>query len=222
MDFVWQFVDMFLHLDKQLPLMVTKYGVWIYLILFLVIFCETGLVVTPFLPGDSLLFMCGVLTTTLGGEPASLDIYRVLGLLMAAAIMGDTTNYWIGRKVGPKIFHKENVRFLNKQHLQRAHAFYERHGAITVSIARFAPILRTFAPFVAGIGSMKYTRFLMFSVAGTIAWISVFVLGGHFFADNPFVKNNFTVVIMAIVMISLMPAIITYIKARLEKPKQAA
>ncbi len=222
MEFLWQLVDMFLHLDTTLGRVIAQYDTWTYLILFAIIFCETGLVVTPFLPGDSLLFAAGTFAAGIADQPPQLQLFTVLPLLMAAAILGDTTNYWIGRKVGPKIFHKENVRFLNKEHLNRAHAFYERYGPITVAIARFAPILRTFAPFVAGIGSMKYTRFLMFSIAGTIAWISAFVLGGYFFGNIPWVKKNFTIVIMAIIVISLLPAVITYIKARLEKSRQRA
>ena len=211
MEHVWQFIDFFLHLDKHLEEWIRAYDMWIYLILFLIIFCETGLVVTPVLPGDSLLFAAGTLAA---GANAPLNVLYLFFLLAAAAILGDTVNYWIGHKVGPRIFHKENVRFLNKKHLLRAHAFYERYGGVTIIVARFMPFIRTFAPFVAGIGSMTYRRFLMYNVVGGVAWIAGFVFLGFFFGNIPAVKRNFSLVIMAIVLISVTPMVIGWWRGR--------
>lgn len=208
------FIDLFLHLDKTLESVIARYQQWIYLILFVVIFCETGLVVTPFLPGDSLLFAAGSFAALPGSV---LEVGFVYPLLAIAAISGDSTNYWIGRFVGPKVFYKEDVRFLNKKHLDRTHQFYEKHGGKTVIIARFMPIFRTFAPFVAGIGRMSYLRFILYSVTGTTVWIGTFVLGGYFFGTLPVVKNNFTLVIMAIIVISVMPGIITFLREKFRK-----
>ena len=207
-------INAFLHLDKTLDQVMRDYHTWVYLILFAIIFCETGLVVTPFLPGDSLLFAAGSLAAISGSV---LEVHWLFLLLFSAAVMGDTTNYWIGRFIGPKIFHKENVRFLNRKHLDRTHAFYEKHGGKTVVIARFMPIIRTFAPFVAGIGSMNYIKFLCFSVSGTILWVGGFVLGGYFFGNIPLVKRNFTLVIMVIIVISLMPALIAFLREKFGK-----
>jgi membrane-associated protein len=209
-------IDMFLHLDKTLQDVVSNYHQYVYLLLFGVIFCETGLVVTPFLPGDSLLFAAGSIAAM---EGAPLDVRLVFIIMTCAAILGDSTNYWIGRFIGPKVFHTEKTRFLNKKHLDKTHAFYERHGGKTVVIARFMPIIRTFAPFVAGIGKMNYLRFLAFSVGGTLCWMSCFVLGGYYFGNTPFVKKNFTAVIMAIIVISLLPAVIGFINTQLEARK---
>lgn len=206
-------IDIFLHLDTTLKDIVEQYHTWVYLLLFAVVFCETGLVATPFLPGDSLLFAAGSLASPAAG--GVLDVGFVCAVLGTAAILGDSTNYWIGRFVGPKIFHQEKVRLLNKKHLDEAHAFYERHGGKTVFIARFMPILRTFAPFVAGIGKMPYVRFLAYSISGTICWVGSFVLGGYFFGNIPWVKQRFTMVIMAIIFISLIPAVITFIRQKL-------
>ncbi|MFA6134833.1 MAG: DedA family protein [Phycisphaerae bacterium] len=209
MDQVLQFVDVFLHLDRHLGEWIEQYQQGIYLILFLIVFCETGLVVTPVLPGDSLLFAAG----TFAGM-GRLNVAMLLLLLSVAAILGDTVNYWIGHKIGPKVFHKENVRFLNKKHLLKAHEFYEKYGGITIIIARFMPFIRTFAPFVAGIGSMTYWRFLMYNAVGGIAWIFSFVLLGYLFGNIPAVKKNFTFVIMGIVVVSVMPMVIEYIRSR--------
>jgi membrane-associated protein len=200
-------LDLFLHLDKYLGDIIAQYGTLTYLLLFVTVFCETGLVVTPFLPGDSLLFAAGTFAAL-----GSLDLSVLLLVLYLAPILGDSCNYWIGRYVGPKIFSRENVRFLNKQNLEKTHAFYEKYGGKAVIIARFMPIFRTFAPFVAGIGRMNYLRFLTYSIGGTLLWISCFVLAGYFFGNIPFVKNNFTVAIMAIVLISLVPGVIEYWK----------
>jgi membrane-associated protein len=210
MEMAAQFIDIILHLDKHLAAVIQAYGSWTYLIFFLIIFCETGLVVTPFLPGDSLLFAAGTFAAL--GE---LDPLGLAAVLCSASILGDSTNYWIGRYVGPKVFRQENVRFLNKKHLERTEQFYERYGAKTIFIARFMPIFRTFAPFVAGIGRMKYARFLVFSISGSITWISVLVMAGFYFGNIPFVRQNFTLVIMAIIIISVMPGVLEFVRHKL-------
>lgn len=209
MELVKDFIELFLHLDKHLNVVIQNYGVWTYLLLFLVIFCETGLVVTPLLPGDSLLFAAGTFAAR-----GSLKVEWLYILLSAAAIAGDTVNYWIGHYVGPKVFYKENVRFLNKKYLDRTHQFYEKHGGKTIILARFIPIIRTFAPFVAGIGSMTYGRFMSYNVLGGLAWIAIFLFGGYYFGNIPVVKNNFTLVILAIIFISVMPAVIEFLNQR--------
>jgi membrane-associated protein len=208
-ELFYKAVDLFLHLDRYLGNIIGEYGVWTYFILFLVVFCETGLVVTPLLPGDSLLFAAGTF--------CSLGVIRVdlmILLLCIAAIAGDTVNYWIGHKVGPKIFKKEDSRFFKKKYLERTHAFYEKHGGKTIIIARFVPIIRTFAPFVAGIGAMTYPKFIAYNVIGGVAWVFIFVLAGYFFGNIPFVKNNFSMVILAIIFISILPGIVEFIRAR--------
>lgn len=209
MEFLHQFVDLLLHLDKHLSAIIGQYGGWTYLILFLIIFCETGLVVTPFLPGDSLLFAAGTFAAL-----GALHLMPLMLLLMFAAIAGDTLNYWIGYYVGPRIFSKEKVRFLNKEHLHRTHEFYEKYGGKTIIIARFMPIVRTFAPFVAGIGRMTYARFFSYNVFGGILWIALFLLGGYYFGNIPVVKRNFSLVIFAIIILSILPAIIEIIRNR--------
>ena len=206
-----EIIHQLLHLDITLAKAVDDYSTWIYLILFVIIFCETGLVVMPVLPGDSLLFAAGALATL---KPDKLNVVWVCGLLSIAAILGDTVNYWIGHIIGPRIFHKENVRFLNKKHLMRAHAFYERYGGVTIIAARFMPFIRTFAPFVAGIGSMTYWKFLTYNVAGGILWILGFTGLGYFFGNMPVVKDNFTLVMAAIVIISVLPGVIEYLRHR--------
>jgi len=207
-------INMFLHLDKTLEQVIRDYQAWVYLLLFAIIFCETGLVATPFLPGDSLLFAAGSLAAISG---CVLEVQWLLLVLFAAAVMGDSTNYWIGRFVGPKIFSKENIWLLNKKHLEKTHAFYEKHGGKTVVIARFMPIIRTFAPFVAGIGRMFYLKFLSFSVLGTALWVGGFIMGGYFFGNIPFVKKNFTLVILVIIFISLLPGAIAFLREKLRK-----
>jgi membrane-associated protein len=207
MDWLPQIADLFLHLDRHLADVVGRYGTGTYALLALIIFCETGLVVTPFLPGDSLLFAAGA-TAALG----VLDPVALVLLLAVSAIAGDNTNYWIGRWVGPRAF-RGRVRFLNRAYLERTHAFYEKHGGKTVIFARFAPILRTFAPFVAGVGAMRYLRFLRFSIGGATLWVSLFVLAGYFFGNLPVVRDNFSLVILAIIAISLMPAAIEAFRA---------
>jgi membrane-associated protein len=209
LELVKDFIELFLHLDKHLNVIIQNYGVWTYLLLFVVIFCETGLVVTPILPGDSLLFAAGTFAAL-----GSLKVEWLYVLLSAAAIGGDTANYWIGHYVGPKVFYKESVRFLNKEYLDRTHRFYEKHGGKTIIIARFIPIIRTFAPFVAGIGKMTYGHFISYNVFGGLAWIAVFLFGGYFFGNIPLVKRNFTLVILAIIFISVMPAVIEFLNQR--------
>jgi membrane-associated protein len=196
-------IDILLHLDIHLDWVIRTYGVWTYAILFLIIFCETGLVITPFLPGDSLLFAAGTFVAL-----GSLDMGLLTVLLTLAAIAGDTANYWIGYAMGPKVFTRENSRLLNKEHLERTHRFYQKYGGKTIILARFIPIIRTFAPFVAGIGVMAYRRFIVFNVIGGVAWIFLFVLSGFYFGNIPFVRNNFIFVILVIILISILPLII--------------
>ena len=209
MDLVYGLLDLLLHLDRHLAELIQQYGAWTYLILFLIIFCETGLVVTPFLPGDSLLFAVGALCAL-----GALDLGSILVLLTAAAILGDAVNYAIGSRLGPRVFRSERSRFLNRQHLERTHEFYERYGPITIVLARFVPIIRTFAPFVAGMGQMTYARFAVYNVAGAIAWIAIFVLGGYAFGNIPVVKRNFTLVILAIIVLSVLPGVVEYLRQR--------
>jgi membrane-associated protein len=209
MELIKYLIDFILHLDKHLVDLVTQYGAWTYGILFLIIFCETGLVVTPFLPGDSLLFAVGALSAK-GG----LDIFTVFVLLSIAAIIGDTVNYWVGKIVGPKVFSSESSRLLNKEHLRRTHEFYEKYGGKTIIVARFLPIIRTFAPFVAGIGQMSYGKFLLYNVVGGLIWIAGFLYAGYFFGNIPVVKRNFTLVVLALILIPALPAVIEAWRAR--------
>jgi membrane-associated protein len=211
MEFISRLIDLFLHLDKHLNDVISQYGGWTYLILFLIVFCETGLVVTPILPGDSLLFAAGTFAAL-----GSLNVFWVFVLISIAAIAGDTINYWVGYWIGPKIFHRENVRFLNKKHLERTHAFYEKYGGKTIVLARFVPIVRTFAPFVAGIGKMSYWRFITYNVFGGIAWVAICVFSGYYFGNLEIVKNNFSLVILAILVISVLPMVIEYLRHRIE------
>jgi membrane-associated protein len=209
MEFILYVADFFIHLDRHLGAIIQSFGGWTYFIFFLVIFCETGLVVTPFLPGDSLLFALGTFAAL-----GMLQVEWLLILLSVAAVAGNTVNYAIGKFVGPKVFHKENVRFLNKKYLDRTHEFYEKHGGKTIVIARFLPIIRTFAPFVAGIGAMTYWRFTLYNVLGSIAWISLFIVGGYYFGNLPIVKRNFTFVIFAIIIISVLPIVFEYFRQK--------
>jgi membrane-associated protein len=209
MELISKLVDLFLHLDQHLNSVIGQYGTWTYLILFLVVFCETGLVVTPILPGDSLLFAAGTFAAA-----GSLDVVWLFVLLSIAAVLGDTINYWIGYWIGPKIFHRENVRFLNKEHLERTHQFYEKYGGKTIIIARFIPIVRTFAPFVAGIGRMSYWRFIAYNVVGGVGWVAICVFAGYFFGNLEIVRKNFSRVVIAIGVISVLPMLIEYIRQR--------
>jgi membrane-associated protein len=215
MDLIRKFIDIILHLDKYLKDLVPEYGLWIYLILFLIIFCETGLVVTPFLPGDSLLFTIGALAGA-----GALNLYALLALLTVAAILGDSVNYWIGNYLGPKVFKTES-RFLNRKHLQKTHDFYERYGGKTIVIARFVPIVRTFAPFVAGIARMSYLRFMTYNIAGGILWIFSLTIAGYLFGGLDFVKKNFSLVIFGIIILSILPAIIEFLRERHRMRKSA-
>ena len=203
---LWDFA---LHLDAHLAAFIAEHGAWVYALLFVIVFCETGLVVTPFLPGDSLLFVVGTLAAA-GG----MDIVLVMALLVAAALSGDNVNYWIGRWAGPKVFRKEDSRWFNRRHLDRTHAFYERHGGKAIIIARFVPIVRTYVPFVAGIGAMPYARFLTFSVAGALLWVVSLSVAGYWFGNIPAVKNNLAVVIVVIVTISVLPIALEFLRAR--------
>ena len=218
LDLIKYLIDLFLHLDKHLSTIIQNYGTWTYFLLFLVIFMETGFVVTPFLPGDSLLFAAGTFASPALGSP--LNIWVIWGLLCVAAVAGDTANYWIGHFIGPRAFSGE-VRFLKKQYLDRTHAFYERHGGKTIVLARFVPIIRTFAPFVAGVGEMSYGKFISYNVIGGIAWVSLFTWGGYFFGTLPFVQNNFSLVVLAIIFLSVLPAVIEVIKERTRSVKEA-
>jgi membrane-associated protein len=210
-ELLLSFLDLVLHLDKHLPLLIQQYGTWIYLALFLVIFCETGLVVTPFLPGDSLLFIAGAIAATGAMEPQWLVV-----LLVSASFLGDNTNYWIGRLAGPRIFKSQTSRLLNRDYLDKTHRFYEKHGGKAIILARFFPIIRTFAPFVAGMGCMEYRRFLFFSIGGGTAWVGSFVLGGYFFGNIPVVKENLTLVMLGIIVISILPGAIGYLRHRFQ------
>lgn len=209
MDAVLYVIDFFLHLDKYLPLIIQSFGIWAYVIMFLVIFCETGLVVTPILPGDSLLFALGAFAAQ-----GALNIEILLVSLCIAAVAGDTVNYSIGKFLGPKVFHYPDSRFFKREYLVRTHQFYEKHGGKTIIIARFIPIIRTFAPFVAGIGTMTYARFISYNVIGGVSWICLFLLAGYYFGGIPAVKRNFTLVIIAIIIISVMPGVIEYVRQK--------
>jgi membrane-associated protein len=209
MEWIYGLVDIFLHLDRHLAEAIAAYGVYTYALLFLIVFCETGLVVTPILPGDSLLFAAGAFAGL-----GSLHLGLVMGLLSVAAILGDTVNYAVGAYLGPKVFHFPKSRFFNPEHLRKTQAFYDRHGGKTIIIARFVPIIRTFAPFVAGIGTMRYLRFLAYNVIGGVAWVAVCVLSGYFFGNLAVVKNNFSLAIIAIVLISVSPALFEYLRHR--------
>jgi len=212
-EFLSKIIDFIIHLDTHLSDLIQTYGLWTYLILFVVIFCETGLVVTPFLPGDSLIFAAGTFAAR-----GDLKVGWLFLVLAAAAVIGDTVNYWIGKIIGPKIFHKEKTRFFRKEYLDRTHEFYEKYGAETIIIARFVPIIRTFAPFVAGIGRMTYLKFISYNVIGGVGWVAIFTFGGYFFGNIPFVKNNFSIVIIAIILISLVPAVLEFLKHRKKRP----
>jgi membrane-associated protein len=212
MDLVTYFIDLFLHLDKHLSVVIQTYGTWTYLLLFFIIFMETGFVVTPFLPGDSLLFAAGTFASPALGS--ALNIWVLYLLLILAAVVGDTANYWIGHFIGPRAFSGE-VRFLKKEYLERTEAFYQKHGGKTIVLARFIPIIRTFAPFVAGVGKMSYPHFISYNVVGGIAWVSLFTWGGYFFGNLPFVKENFSFVVLAIIFLSVLPAIIEVLRSRI-------
>jgi membrane-associated protein len=208
MDLLKQLIDVFLHLDKHLADVVRDYGAWTNTLLFVIVFCETGLVVTPFLPGDSLLFTAGALAAL-----GNLNVALVFLLLSLAAVLGDTANYWIGKKIGPRAF-DGSVKFLKQEHLRKTEVFYGKHGKKTIILARFVPIVRTFAPFVAGVGSMTYGTFLAYNVVGGVAWVAICVFSGYFFGNIPVVKKNFSLVVLAIIGISMLPLLWEWWKAR--------
>ena len=214
MELLFSGWDLIVHLDQHLAVLLQQYGPWVYLLLFAIIFCETGLVVTPFLPGDSLLFIAGALAA--GGD---IDVHVLALVLVAAAVLGNTVNYSVGRFIGPKVFQWEDSRFFNKKALERAHAFYEKHGGKTIIITRFVPVLRTFAPFVAGIGHMTYLHFTVYNVAGALAWVLLLLYAGYWFGNVPFVKDNLTWVILGIIAVSLLPLAFEYLRHRLNKAK---
>ncbi|MBS0543513.1 MAG: DedA family protein [Proteobacteria bacterium] len=217
MEFLAFFIDLVLHVDRHLAELLASYGNWIYAILFLIVFCETGLVVTPFLPGDSLLFVAGALAAGGGMDPAIL-----IGVLFAAAVLGDSLNYSIGRRFGGRISQWPDSRFFNRRALDKTHEFYERHGGKTIIIARFMPIIRTFAPFVAGMGTMDYRRFLAFNVVGAALWVGPLVMAGYWFGNLPIVKNNLSLVILGIIALSLMPLFIGWLRHRSEASRAGA
>jgi membrane-associated protein len=217
MDLVTYFIDFFLHLDRHLSQVIQTYGTWTYALLFVIVFLETGLVVAPLLPGDSLLFAAGSFAAL-----GALDLSLLFVLLTVAAILGDTVNYAIGHYLGPKVFHYPKSRFFNPDHLRKTHDFYEKYGGKTIIIARFVPIIRTFAPFVAGIGAMSYARFLLYNVAGGILWVGVCVFAGYFFGNLPIVKKNFSLVILGIIVVSIMPALVEYLRHRTQAIRPAS
>ncbi len=208
-EFIAQYFNFLLHFDKHLGLILQNYGFWTYLILFVIIFCETGLVVTPFLPGDSLLFVAGTFAAR-----GSLDAVWLSVLLSIAGIAGNTVNYWVGYLLGPKVSAGKKIRWVKQEYLDRTHRFYEKYGGKTIVIARFVPVIRTFAPFVAGVGTMTYGRFQLYNIIGCVAWILTFVFGGYFFGNIPIVKENFTFVVLAIIVISVIPTVVELIRAR--------
>jgi membrane-associated protein len=208
-ELLTQLMDVVLHLDQHLQALVASHGAWIYLILFLIVFCETGLVVTPFLPGDSLLFVAGTVAAA-GG----MDIHLLVLLLIIAAVLGDAVNYGVGHYIGPRIFSHSESRWLNPKHLQRAHDFYEKYGGKTIIIARFVPIVRTYAPFVAGAASMTYSRFALYNVSGAVLWVTSLGYAGYFFGNLPVIKNNLTLVIIGIIILSILPGVIEILRHR--------
>ena len=212
MEWISSFVDVILHLDQHLLVLVQNYGAWIYGILFLILFCETGLVVTPFLPGDSLLFVAGAIAGA-----GSMNVHLLVVLLLAAAVLGDSLNYAIGHYIGPKVFRFDDSWFFKKAYVERTHRFFERHGGKTIVLARFVPIIRTYAPFVAGIGAMDYRRFLLFNVAGAVLWVASLTYAGYFFGNLPAVKNNLSLVILGIIVLSISPGIVELLRHKLKR-----
>lgn len=214
MELLSQFIDIVLHLDVHLNAWAAWMGIWLCVVVFAVVFCETGLVVTPFLPGDSLLFACGALAAS---EGSAINLFVLMPVIFAAAVLGDFCNYEIGKWLGPKVFTRETSWLLNKKHLEKAHAFYEKYGGKTIILARFIPVIRTFAPFVAGIGKMTYFHFASFNVIGALLWTVLFTLGGYLFADLPVVQNHFHYVVLAIIVLSCLPAVYEFWAAHRKK-----
>jgi membrane-associated protein len=211
-EWISSFIDVILHLDQHLLVLVQDYGAWIYGILFLILFCETGLVVTPFLPGDSLLFVAGAIAGA-----GSMNVHLLVVLLLAAAVLGDSLNYAIGHYIGPKVFRFDDSWFFKKAYVERTHRFFERHGGKTIVLARFVPIIRTYAPFVAGIGAMDYRRFLLFNMAGAVLWVASLTYAGYFFGNLPAVKNNLSLVILGIIVLSISPGIVELLRHKLKR-----
>jgi membrane-associated protein len=209
MDILLQFVDIILHLDKHLAVLAANYGHWIYAILFAIVFCETGLVIAPFLPGDSLLFVAGGLAAT-----GNMDVHLLVLILFCAAVLGDNTNYWIGRLIGPRVFRWEHSRWFNRHAFDKTHAYFEEHGGKTIIAARFIPIVRSFAPFVAGVGKMDWQRFLPLDILGGALWIGSLTYAGYFFANIPFVRTNLSLFVFGIIGVSLLPVLLAWPKAR--------
>ncbi|GAA0110024.1 DedA family protein [Clostridium tertium] len=212
MNLILKFIDIILHLDKYLSVITANYGIWIYAVLFIIIFLETGLVVTPFLPGDSIIFASGALAVI-----GAMNVMSLLIIFYIAAVLGDTANYYIGKKIGSGIMEKEKVKFINKNYLIKANNYYEKHGAITIVLSRFIPIIRTFAPFVAGITKMNYRSFIKYNLIGGALWVLLFLVGGFALGNLPIVKSNFSIIVIAIIIISVIPAIVTFIKERKEE-----
>lgn len=209
MEIIKSFIDLFVHLDAHMVEIVAQYGLWVYAIVFVIIFAETGLVITPFLPGDSLLFVLGALAAQ-----GTLDLTSLLIIITSAAILGDMVNYHIGRLLAPKVFNNERIPFMKREYLERTQQFYEKYGAKTIVLARFVPIVRTFAPFLAGVGNMSYAKFALYNVSGAILWVLVCVISGFFFGNLPFVSENFSMVILVIVFLSIIPVIFEILKHR--------
>ncbi|MBS5307363.1 MULTISPECIES: DedA family protein [Clostridium] len=212
MNLILKFIDIILHLDKYLSVITANYGIWIYAVLFIIIFLETGLVVTPFLPGDSIIFASGALAAI-----GAMNVMSLLIIFYIAAVLGDTANYYIGKKIGSGVMEKEKVKFINKNYLIKANNYYEKHGAITIVLSRFIPIIRTFAPFVAGITKMNYRSFIKYNLIGGALWVLLFLVGGFALGNLPIVKSNFSIIVIAIIIISVIPAIVTFIKERKEE-----
>lgn len=217
MDLLKQFLEFLLHAENHLVAFIQNYGALVYALLFVIVFCETGLVVTPFLPGDSLLFAVGALTAQ-----GLMEWEIVVPVLLIAAILGDTVNYGIGKWIGPRVFHFQDSRFFKREYLMKAHAFYEKYGGRAIILARFVPIVRTFAPFVAGVGTMNYAKFIVYNVTGAILWVGLFVGAGYFFGNLPFVRENIKVVILGIIIVSVLPIVWEFFKGWLEKRKSQA
>lgn len=209
MSIIENLINIVLHFDKYLNIIIQNYGAWTYGIIFLIVFCETGLVITPFLPGDSIIFATGALASE-----DMMEIFTLLIIFFLAAVLGDTVNYYIGKKIGTSILEKGNIKFINKEYLNKAHRFYEKHGSIAIVIGRFIPIIRTFVPFIAGIGKMSYSKFITYNMLGGFLWVSLFLGGGYFFGNLPFIKHNFSYVLITIIIISFIPAVVTFIRSR--------
>jgi len=207
-----EFIQFIMHIDESIGWMLQNYGAWVYLVLFLIVFCETGFIVTPFLPGDSLLFACGAFAAS-----GSMSILTVFTIFVAAAILGDTVNFQIGRFIGPKIYNKKRLRLIKREHLDKTHQFYEKHGGKTIILARFIPIIRTFAPFVAGIGNMSYFKFIAYNIIGGFLWVTICVFSGYFFGNLPWVKQHFELVVLGIIFISIVPVLIEIVKNAISK-----